>query len=94
MLGILYALSPMVVSALTGALKNLPAFTSLSDVARTPAIRVLAALIAVVYSLATLWVTGNLDQGAFLVAVNTLIEAFIAWIGSLGVFHAFFQKKA
>ncbi len=94
MASLLLALSPFIVSAVTGWLKSLPPFTSLMDAARTPAVRVLAAVLAVVYVLLGAWMTGNVDGAVLSTSLTGLEAALLAWLGSLGLFHAFFQKKA
>lgn len=93
MVGFIIAASPFITSALTGLIKKLPLFSSLSDSARTPLVRALAALIAVVYILVGFWMTGQLDQNLFGAAVQTFVFALLAWLSSLGIFHAFFQKN-
>ncbi len=90
---ILITLSPLITSALTGWVKGLPMFSNLSDAARTPVIRLLAAGISLAQALLTLWITGNADAGALDVAVNAFVLSLLSWLGSLGIFHAFFQKK-
>lgn len=92
MTALIIGLSPFVVSALTGLFKQLKTFTYLSDAARTPAVRLLAAAISLVYVFLGFWVSGVLDPSALGVAVQTLLFALLAWLGSLGVFHAWFQK--
>lgn len=94
MITFILALSPLATSLLTGLMKKLPAFTSLTGSARTAGVRALAALIAVAYIVLGFYVTGNLDSTAFGAAVQTFLFAFFAWIGSLGVFHAFVQQPA
>ena len=93
MIQIFYALAPFITSAITGWVKGLPAFSSLSDEARTPAVRVLAAVVSLVYAFVTLWVTGHIDEGAVVVASNVLLEALLGWLGSIGLFHVAFAKK-
>lgn len=88
-----FAASPFVISALTGWIKSWTPFTALSDVARTPAVRALAAFISFLYVIATMWVTGTVDSNILGMALQGLLLAIVPWLGSLGVFHAFFQPK-
>lgn len=81
--------APAVVSFLTQWIKKLPLFTNLSDPAQTPAIRILAAVIAVAYVVLGAWMTGIVDSGILSMAVQTLGYSVVAWLGSLGIFHAF-----
>lgn len=92
MIALLLAFSPFITSALTGLVKGLPPFASLSYSSRPTIVRLIAALIAVGYMLLSFYVTGNLDSTAFGIAVQTALFALLTWLGSLGVFHAFFQK--
>lgn len=92
MLALILAFSPFVVAALTGLVKMLPLFASLSDAARKPGVRVLAAALSLLYVLFSAWITGSLNGDILYVSVQTLAVALMAWLGSLGVFHAFFQK--
>lgn len=92
MLALILAFSPFVVSGATGLLKMLPPFTKLSDAARTPGVRVLAAVLAFIYVLFSAYITGSLNADALTLSVQTLALSLMAWLGSLGVFHAFFQK--
>lgn len=90
---ILLALSPFITSALTGALKNVGPFANLSDNARPAVIRLLAAVIALAYAIAGVWISGAAGQDSLGVAVTAFIDALVVWLGSLGVFHAWFAKK-
>lgn len=92
MSALIVALSPFITSALTGWIKGWAPFATLTDAARTPVIRFLAAFIALVYVVAGMWVTGSFSADALTNAVNAVIFALLAFLGSLGVFHAFFQK--
>lgn len=86
------AASPFITSTLTGLMKRIPAFTSLSDQARTPLVRLLAAFVAVVYVMLGMYVTGSITPDVLSNVVNAFVLALLAWLGSLGIFHAFFQK--
>jgi len=83
---------PTIVTAITGFMKTLPSFTSLSDSSRTPAVRLLAAVIALVAVLIGEWVTGFFDASAITVVVQTVFLTAATWVGSLGIFHGLFQK--
>lgn len=85
-------IAPVIVTFLTQWIKKLPLFTNLSDSAQTPAIRTLAAVIAIVYVIFGAWVSGNIDSNVLLLAVQTLGYSGVAWLGSLGVFHAFVKS--
>lgn len=85
--------SPAITSALTGLFKMLPAFSNLSDSSRTTRVRLLGAVIALVYMFAGFWVSGTLDPTALGAAVQTVLFALLAWLGSLGIFHAWFADK-
>jgi hypothetical protein len=89
---LLLMLSPFVVTALTGLIKSLPAFSNLADQARTPAVRVVAAGVTLLYVALGAWITGNVDSAALSTGVGGMETAVVVWVGSLGVFHAFFQK--
>jgi hypothetical protein len=88
-----FAASPFIISALTGWIKGWTPFANLSDTARPAIIRVLAAVISFGYVLFGFWITGNVDSNVLGVSLQALILAVVPWLGSLGVFHAFFQKK-
>lgn len=92
MSALIIALSPAITSALVGWIKTWRPFTSLTDNARTPVIRLLGAFVALVYIVLGMWVTGSITPDLLADAINTLIFAGLAWLGSLGIFHAFFQK--
>lgn len=92
MSALIILLSPAITSALTGLIKLLPPFAKLTDQARTPIIRVLGAFIALAYVVAGMYITGSVSPDALANAVNAVIFAALAWLGSLGIFHAFFQK--
>lgn len=92
MTALVIALSPFLSSAITGFLKMLPPFASLSQEARTPIIRVLGAIVSLVYVVVGMWITGGYSQDTITNEINTLVFALMSWLGSLGVFHAFFQK--
>lgn len=92
MSALIIALSPAITSALTGWIKTWRPFAALTDQARTPVIRLLGAFIALVYVVLGMWVTGSITPDAAADAVNAVIFALLAWLGSLGIFHAFFQK--
>lgn len=92
MSALIIALSPAIVSALTGWIKGWTPFSSLTSAARTPVVRVLAALVALVYVILGMYVTGSIMPDVLGNALNVFIFALLAWLGSLGIFHAFFQK--
>lgn len=85
--------SPFVISALTGWIKGWTPFANLSDAARPAVVRALAALVSFAYVVVGMWITGNVDANALSTALTALVLAIVPWLGSLGVFHAFFQKK-
>lgn len=91
MSALIISLSPFITSALTGWLKGLPPFAGLSDNARPTVIRLLAALVSLVYVVAGMYITGNMSADVLANALNAFIFAMLAWLGSLGIFHAFFQ---
>lgn len=85
--------TPFIISGLIQLIKKLPAFDSLSDAARTPAIRLLGALVSLAYVVFTLWVSpASLDANALGASVQLAGLTFFAWLTSLGLFHGF--KKA
>lgn len=86
------AASPFVISAITGLIKMFPPITALADVARTPIVRALAALISFAYVIATMYITGTVDSSLLSTALTALLVGIAPWLGSMGVFHAFFQK--
>jgi hypothetical protein len=92
MSALIIAFSPFITSALTGWLKGLPAFTTLTDNARPTVVRLLAAAVALAYVLAGMYVTGSITPDVLSNALNAFIFALLAWLGSLGIFHTFFQK--
>lgn len=83
---------PTIVTALTGWLKGLPTFASLSSAQRPPYVRVLAAALSLVIVLAGEWMTGSFDASATTVALQTLFLTAGTWIGALGIFHGIFAK--
>jgi predicted membrane protein len=89
---ILAAVLPFVVSAIVGYLKQAPSFDMITEDRRF-AVRAFAALIALVSAVLGMWITGNFDEGIITNLVNILATTFVAWAGSLGIFHGFFQKK-
>lgn len=86
--------SPFVISALTGWVKSWTPFASLSDGARTAGVRALAAAISFVYVVVGMWITGNVDTNIIQTGLEGLALAFVPFLSSLGLFHAFFQKQA
>lgn len=82
------AVVPAFVTFLTNLLKKLPTYTSLSDAARTPAVRFLAALISLVVVLITEWMAGAFDSGIISVSIQTVFFAFATWVASMGIFHS------
>lgn len=93
MSALLIALAPFITSGIVGFVKNLPPFASLGA-SRTPAVRLLAAGVSVVYILAGLWVTGAYDPNSLSAAIQLFDFSLLSWLGSLGIFHAFFQNPA
>lgn len=85
--------SPFVVSALTGWIKGWTPFASLTDAARPTIVRALAAVLAFVYVVASMWFTGNVSPDVLNTAITALCLGVAPWLGSIGVFHAFFQQK-
>lgn len=81
--------TPFVISAVTGLVKKLPAYSSLTDSATTVAVRTTAAVLALVYVLLAFWATGSFDQTTFGTALTVLGATFIAWLSSLGFVHGF-----
>lgn len=78
---------PPIVSALTGWLKQLPTFASLSDAQRPPYVRFLAACLALVSVVIAEWITGTFDANILATVLQTLALSFAAWVGSMGIFH-------
>lgn len=92
MLTFILAISPFIVSALTGWIKTFPSFTNLSDSSRVPAVRALAAFISLAYTVIGFWINGGVDSSALMTVFAAFGYALVSWLGSLGVFHAFFAK--
>lgn len=94
MLQLLLAVSPAIVSGLTALLKRLPVFSNLSDEARVPAVRALAAFISLAYVVVGFWIAPeSLDENVLSAAVEAFLGALYVWLASLGLFHGFFTKK-
>jgi hypothetical protein len=89
---VILVLVPSITTALTGLFKQLPTFESLSDSARTPAVRALAAFIALVIVLFSEWMSGSFDAGIISATVQTFFLTFGTWVASLGIFHGVFEK--
>lgn len=86
---IIILITPFVISAVTGLVKMLPPVQSLSDMAQTPAIRAIAAILSLLYVVLTFWFTGSFDNATFGTALVVLGATFMAWLSSLGFVHAF-----
>lgn len=41
-----------------------------------------------------MYMTGNVDPNTLSTALQAFALAVVPWLGSMGVFHAFFQSKA
>lgn len=83
------ALSPVLVSKITGLLKALPRFAEAKE-SRKPLVRSLVAVVSVVYVVLTAWVTGaEIDATQLNELVMTAVTAFIMWLSTLGWYHAF-----
>lgn len=81
-------IAPSIVTALTGFFKNLPAYTSLSDSSRTPAVRFLAAVLSFFAVILSEWVAGSFQTNIILVAVQTVLLTAVTWFASLGIWHS------
>lgn len=89
---LILAIAPFITSALTGLFKKLPLFANLGA-SHVAAVRLLAAVIALVYTFFGFWISGTLNGDMLNVAINAVLVSIVPWLGSLGIFHAFFQKK-
>lgn len=85
-------IAPALVTAFTGLFKSLPNFSTMSDATRTPAVRLIAAVLALLAVLLGEWVAGAFDSNILTVATQTVLMAFATWAASLGIFHGVFQK--
>lgn len=85
---------PAIVSALTGWLKSLPTFASLSSADRPAYVRFLAACLALIVVILGQWITGTFDVNIIASVLQTVALTFATWFGSLGIFHGVFQKTA
>lgn len=79
---------PSIVSILTGLLKRLPRYAQLSDSARTPAIRFLAAIIALAAVLIGEYMAGSFDTNILYASIQTVLLTAVTWFASLGIFHS------
>lgn len=86
------AISPFVVNAITGIVKNLPSFEEVR-LSRKPAVRMLAGFVSLVYVAVALWLAPDTVSDSMLsTALTTFGVAFVTWLSSLGSYHAFFDK--
>lgn len=90
---LIVALSPFITNALTGWMKSWSPFSGLTDEARKPVVRFLAAVLSLAYVMGGAWVTGNVEGSMLSVSFQGVVVAFVAWLGSIGSYSAFFHKK-
>jgi hypothetical protein len=49
--------------------------------------------VSLVYVLLGAWMTGNVDGSVISVSLSGFGVALVAWLGSMGLFHAFFARS-
>ena len=91
---ILVALTPFIVNFVTNLIKKLPTFAELR-VSRRPVIRLLAGIVSFLVVTLGMWVNpGSVSEDVLATVSINVILSFGAWIGSIGTYHAFFEKKS
>jgi hypothetical protein len=78
---IFLAISPVIVSAIMAGIKSVPQVADLDTTGK----RAVLAVIALVYAMLNVWLSG--DSSAVAPAVQVCIEAFLAVVGAHGVYN-------
>lgn len=86
------AISPAIISALTGAIKQFPTFSE-ARASRRPLIRALAAFVSLMYIMIGYWLYGgDVDGMQVTELLGTIAASFVAWLASLGFYHGVVKK--
>lgn len=84
---ILLTITPVLTSYVVDLFKKVPTFNSLVSSNRPAFLRLLAYALSLFFVLLQGWMTGALDNANLNTAISALLESFIFFLGSLGVYQ-------